>query len=222
MASDLKGLVKECLGPLPRVCQEQVILDLERARMTAEDYRQGNARCEHNPNFLTWRKLEQCRKLREEDADQTISNIADVVRWHVNGQTNASGRLLTDEDCFAQIRAEVQAHGLLNSSDDEMSDEEEEEDDEEEDEDTRPLITPRWRQENSEEWDRLWNLNRTECPMCHETEVIWDGPMNSDVASRCTHWACVSCWARIAQRDKRCPVCRDDLSVWLARHDTDS
>ena len=111
-------------------------------------------------------------------------------------------------------------------NDDEMSDEEEEEEeamDEEEDEDTRPLITPRWRQENSEEWDRLWNLNRTEeCPMCHETQVIWDGPMNSDVASRCTHWACVSCWARIAQRDKRCPVCRDDLSVWLARHDTDS
>ena len=89
--------------------------------------------------------------------------------------------------------------------------------------DTRPLITPRWRQENSEEWDRLWILNRTEeCPVCHEKPDIWDGPMNSDVASRCTHWACVSCWARIAQRDKRCPVCRDDLSVWLARHDTDS
>ena len=85
--------------------------------------------------------------------------------------------------------------------------------------DTRPLITPRWRQENSEEWDRLWNHRTEECPMCHETPDIWDGPMNSDVASRCTHWACVSCWARIAQRDKRCPVCRDDLSVWLARHE---
>ena len=124
MASDLQGLVKECLGPHLRVCPEQVVRDMERARMTAEDYRQGNAPCEHNPNFLTWRKLEHCRKLRMEDADQTIKNIADVVKWHENGQTDASGRPLTDEDCFTQIRAEVQAHGFLNSSDDEMSDEE--------------------------------------------------------------------------------------------------
>ena len=88
--------------------------------------------------------------------------------------------------------------------------------------DTRPLITPRWREENGEEWDRLWNLNRTEeCPVCHEKPDIWDGPMNSDVATRCTHWACVFCWERIAQRDKRCPVCRDDLSEWLARRGAD-
>ena len=104
------------------------MLDMERARMTAEDYRQGNARCEHNPNFLTWRKLEHCRKLRMEDADQTIKNIADVVKWHEKGQTDASGRPLTDEDCFTQIRAEVQAHGLLISSDEEEEEEEEEDD----------------------------------------------------------------------------------------------
>ena len=100
------------------------MLDMERARMTAEDYRQGNARCDHNPNFLTWRKLEHCRTLRLEDADQTIKNIANVVKWHENGQTDASGHPLTAEDCFSQIRAEVQAHGLLNSSDEEMSDDE--------------------------------------------------------------------------------------------------
>ena len=39
----LGNLVKESLGPLPIVCSEKVLLDLERARMTAEDYRQGNA-----------------------------------------------------------------------------------------------------------------------------------------------------------------------------------
>ena len=44
MASDLKGLIQESLGPLPRVCQEQVMLDLERARMTAEDARADAAR----------------------------------------------------------------------------------------------------------------------------------------------------------------------------------
>ena len=35
----LGSIVKEALGPLPQVCQEQVLLDLERARMTAEDLR---------------------------------------------------------------------------------------------------------------------------------------------------------------------------------------
>ena len=70
--------------------------------------------------------------------------------------------------------------------------------------DTRPLITPRLREENRQEWDRLWNLNRTEeCPVCHEKPPVWDGPMNSDVSTRCTHWLCVPCWARIAARDKR-------------------
>ena len=35
----LCSIVKEALGPMPRVCQETVLLDLERARMTAEDLR---------------------------------------------------------------------------------------------------------------------------------------------------------------------------------------
>ena len=54
--------------------------------------------------------------------------------------------------------------------------------------------------------------------MCHEDPDIWDCPMNSDVPTRCTHWLCVGCWARIAGRDQRCPICRDDLSVWLRQH----
>ena len=83
--------------------------------------------------------------------------------------------------------------------------------------DGRPLITPQLRELNQEEWDRLWNLNRTEeCPVCHEKPDIWTGPMNSDVPTRCTHWACVGCWDQIADRDQRCPICRDDLSEWLS------
>ena len=83
--------------------------------------------------------------------------------------------------------------------------------------DTRPLITPRMQVENTQEWDRLWRLNMTEeCPVCHEKPDIWDGPMNSDVPTRCTHWACMICWERIARRDKRCPICRDDLTDWFA------
>ncbi len=36
---DVKVMVKDCLGPLPRVCQEQVLLDMERSRMLAADSR---------------------------------------------------------------------------------------------------------------------------------------------------------------------------------------
>ena len=36
---DVKIMVKDCLGPLPKVCQEQVLLDMEQSRMMAEDSR---------------------------------------------------------------------------------------------------------------------------------------------------------------------------------------
>ena len=83
--------------------------------------------------------------------------------------------------------------------------------------DNRPLITDEWRAQHPEEWQRLWQKPE-ECSVCHERPDIWDGPMNSDVPTRCTHWACVTCWEEIASRDRRCPICRDDLSVWLRRH----
>ena len=123
MASDLKGLIQESLGPLPRVCQEQVMLDLERARMTAEDYRQGNAvmhRYVDGRGEQTWRQMIFNHVEKMDLMNHTISNIANVVEF----RTDASARPLTDEDCFTQIRTEVQAHGFFNSSDDEMSDEE--------------------------------------------------------------------------------------------------
>ena len=77
-----------------------------------------------NNKSETWRQMNRIHTRNMNEMDRTIMNIADVVLWHENGQTNASGRPLTDEDCFTQIRTEVQAHGFLNSSDDEMSDEE--------------------------------------------------------------------------------------------------
>ena len=58
--------------------------------------------------------------------------------------------------------------------------------------------------------------------MCHGKPDIWDGPMNSDVPTRCTHWACVICWEEIANSDKRCPICREDLSAWIRRHDAET
>ena len=82
--------------------------------------------------------------------------------------------------------------------------------------DTRPLVTPHMRVTNRLEWERLWDLHKTgDCPVCHEKPDIWNGPMNSDVPTRCIHWACTSCWEMIAERDRRCPICREDLSAWF-------
>ena len=66
----LGSIVREALGPLPRVCQETVLLDLERARMTAEDLRGAafspygtnytpGLRVRDDPNwrYLTWREF---------------------------------------------------------------------------------------------------------------------------------------------------------------------
>ena len=89
--------------------------------------------------------------------------------------------------------------------------------------DTRPLITPLFREQHPDEWQRLWDQQpRTECPVCHEIPDILDGPMNSDIPTRCNHWVCVDCWSQIAERNRRCPICRDDLDMWLVRHDGDS
>ncbi len=35
----MQDLIQDCLGPLPKVCQEQVQLDMERSRMLAADSR---------------------------------------------------------------------------------------------------------------------------------------------------------------------------------------
>ena len=43
---DIKELVKATLGPYPAVCQEQVMLDMERAKMQAEDDRAALIRME--------------------------------------------------------------------------------------------------------------------------------------------------------------------------------
>ena len=89
--------------------------------------------------------------------------------------------------------------------------------------DTRPLISPLMRAQNPEEWHRLFNLHprRGPCDVCHEVPVIWAGPVNSEIPTRCTHWLCTDCWSRIARGDKRCPTCRDDLSQWLQQYLSD-
>ena len=47
---DIGDIVKSSLGPLPTVCQERVMLDLERARMQAEDNQAALIRTEKKEN----------------------------------------------------------------------------------------------------------------------------------------------------------------------------
>ena len=76
-----------------------------------------------------------------------------------------------------------------------------------------------WREQHPQSWVRLWDRHRPEeCPVCLQVPDLWDGPLNSDVPTRCSHWACVDCWARVAEYDGRCPVCREDVSGRLLRY----
>ena len=84
--------------------------------------------------------------------------------------------------------------------------------------DTRPLITDVWAAANPAEWERLCASCPAECPVCFESR-----PRNSmdaafcheTMSTRCTHWACLACWQQIGRRDRRCPICHDDLTAWL-------
>ena len=64
---DLKDLVNASFGPLPKVCQEQILWEMERARMQAED----------NQAALT--RTEKKRKRLEEQREQALLHIR-VVR----------------------------------------------------------------------------------------------------------------------------------------------
>ncbi len=96
----LAGLVGEAVGPLPRVCPEHVLRDLERARMMAEDLRD----------------LERVRQMAAAAITSitTISNLfSDQNNRNatiVNIVRGADGGTAQDqENALAQIRIELQA-----------------------------------------------------------------------------------------------------------------
>ncbi len=79
---DLKNMVQDCLGPLPRVCQEQVLLDMERARMQAEDWRgrliQINELCNEALDYSEHQRREAEGYLG--DATLTLRQLIDHAR----------------------------------------------------------------------------------------------------------------------------------------------
>ncbi len=76
---DVKIMIKDCLGPLPRVCQEQVLLDMERSRMMAED-----SRCRLNEAIEAFRNSENQRTECEgilRDAMRMLSQHFGHAQW---------------------------------------------------------------------------------------------------------------------------------------------
>ena len=83
-------------------------------------------------------------------------------------------------------------------------------------------------------WNILWERNSNyeeidgekyeKCLIClnsmKDEPLIFDGPMNSDISSTCTHWACIDCWKQLWERGlHNCPFCRVSLCQWLEKFD---
>ena len=128
----LAGIVSEAVGPLPRVCAEQVLRDLERARMTAEDFRAGNAACTVYGETFRRRVASQTERIandraymrtltrRERVLDETIeehertlravTSQRDWARVHLRGVGHFA-RLTHAEDALNEIRIVLRLAG---------------------------------------------------------------------------------------------------------------
>ena len=160
MASDLKGLIQESLGPLPRVCQEQVMLDLERARMTAEDARADAARMRE-------------RIIEAQAIAMSTTMIVDVTRRDLRDA------LIETSDALGE------AIGARNrETDEEMSDEDDtvmaaEEESESDDDDALHCVLCRtsgghrmyFNMEPQGRWAGLAPGARIVCAMCYRDEM---------------------------------------------------
>ncbi len=74
---------------------QDVCRELERARMTAEDYSEGNSRM--SPDGLTWRMRKQIYGRIIINQSTTLLQIKDTVKDRFNGY-------VSDHECIAQIR----------------------------------------------------------------------------------------------------------------------
>ena len=103
---DIKELVKATLGPIPTVCQEQVMLDMERAKMQAEDDRAALSRMEKkNQRMEDQRKraLPLLTVVRDEllhvyDSSGVNEHQEFAVSVSINALTNVIDDLESDGD----------------------------------------------------------------------------------------------------------------------------
>ena len=90
---------------------------------------------------------------------------------------------------------------------------------------TRPVLSPHLMTVARPLWQEKWDQHKDDaCPVClteHGGDDVWDGPMNSDIPTRCNHWLCTACWDGLVESrpdEVRCPVCREDVTDWAARY----
>lgn len=85
--------------------------------------------------------------------------------------------------------------------------------------------------ENRELWIKLWEKNEKyiiingvkykQCNLCKDnckinSQLIFDGPMNSNIPSKCIHWACINCWNKMyINNEYNCPWCNENLYLWM-------
>jgi hypothetical protein len=91
--------------------------------------------------------------------------------------------------------------------------------------DRRPILQNLYTTDRAA-WRRIWDEQSrvAQCPVClieRGPRVMWDGPMSSDVPTRCPHFLCTACWQNLYNRHEeghteevRCPICRDDVTRW--------
>jgi hypothetical protein len=57
-----------------------------------------------------------------------------------------------------------------------------------------PLIDEEWKSKHKSKWSELYKNHSKECPICRNSGIVWNGPLNSFTPTRCTHWFCSDCW----------------------------
>ena len=98
---DVKIMVKDCLGPLPRVCQEQVLLDMERSRMMAED-----SRCRLNEALEAFRNSENQRTACEGILIYAMRKLSQqYTQWTLSRRMELY-QLLLDAASIAELGSE--------------------------------------------------------------------------------------------------------------------
>ena len=91
------GIIKEAIGPLPKICQESVLRDLECARMFAEDLK-GQLYNKEEERICTLAKIDEAHDLIS-DARTWVRGIIEVEsRSDVHRTLRNTVSILNDAD----------------------------------------------------------------------------------------------------------------------------
>ena len=98
--AEIGDLVKAALGPLPLLCQEQVLLDLERARMANED------------TIAADRNMKRDKEAKDQ-ANRRVNQVIQNMDYAVfmEGERNEDQVVMTEAYCqLDRVRLDLQGH----------------------------------------------------------------------------------------------------------------